>query len=297
MKLPIVIAEFIKYALLFLKNLVGFGLFGVLLFAWVFSYLLHALRLAFCLWQLLLTAFWPITFFLPRRVKETTLLSFHVQAFAFCILEAGNMLLFICLYYPANTEEEGLVTSDARERKQGRQKSVLAPASSSRNVAERDPTESHSVWLSTKCSVLSSGEQDVVLTSASAFVPDSFLLRRSKLCCPSSSFWVGVLALLPLRVSVLYMFTAKDEAVEVVVFYSDNLHLHLPFLNKNLSFFEQKSLWMCAALSISSWRTISLSTRINLFSAPLLKLPTKLLLWLEQTMRLVVFTFFCCFSP
>lgn len=49
MKLPIVIAEFIKYALLFLKNLVGFGLFGVLLFAWVFSYLLHALRLAFCL--------------------------------------------------------------------------------------------------------------------------------------------------------------------------------------------------------------------------------------------------------
>lgn len=108
---------------------------------------------------------------------------------------------------------------------------------------------------------------------------------------------LGVFALLPLRTSVLCMFAAKHEAVEVVVFHSDNLHLHLLFLNKNWSFFKQKSLWMCAALSISSWRIIFLSTRIHLCSAAVLELPTELLLWPEQTTWLVVFTFFCCFSP
>jgi len=106
------------------------------------------------------------------------------------------MLLFVCFFYPVNTEEERMVISDARQRKQRKQKSVLPPASSLRNLAERDPTESHSVGLSTKCSVLSSGEQDVVLTLASAFIPDSFLFRRSVLPCFLLSGWRCLLSYL-----------------------------------------------------------------------------------------------------
>lgn len=49
------------------------------------------------------------TFFLQRREKVIKLLSFHVQVFAVCILEAGNMLLFICFYYCVNTEVDRMV--------------------------------------------------------------------------------------------------------------------------------------------------------------------------------------------
>lgn len=84
------------------------------------------------------------TVVLPRKVKDKKLLSLHVQVFTFCILGPGNMLLVICFYYPVNTEEERMVTSDARQRKQGRQKSVLPPAFLLGNLAERHPTESHS---------------------------------------------------------------------------------------------------------------------------------------------------------
>lgn len=111
-------------------------------------------------------------------------------------------------------------------------------------------------------------------------------------------------ALVPLRTSVLCVFTAKDEAIEVessilitctyTFFFKKKTHKNCSYLKKKKI---PKSLWMCATLSICLWSIIFLSTRIHLFSAALLKPPTKPWLWLEQTMWLVVFTFFCCFSP
>lgn len=76
-------------------------------------------------------------FFLPRRVKDIKLFSFHVQVFGFCFLKEGHILLFMFFYCPGNTEKERMVASDARQRKQGRQKSVLPPVSSWRNPAKR----------------------------------------------------------------------------------------------------------------------------------------------------------------
>lgn len=46
-------------------------------------------------------------------------------------------MLFMFFYCPGNTEKERMVASDARQRKQGRQKSVLPPVSSWRNPAKR----------------------------------------------------------------------------------------------------------------------------------------------------------------
>lgn len=76
------------------------------------------------------------TFFLPKRVKDIELFSFHVQVFGFCFLKEGHILLFMFFYCPGNTEKERMVTSDARQRKQARQKSVLPPVSSWRNLAK-----------------------------------------------------------------------------------------------------------------------------------------------------------------
>lgn len=97
---------------------------------------------------------------------------------------AHPVFVFFCC--PGNIEKE-MVISDARQRKQGRQKSVLPTVSSWRNLARRF------TFGVSKCkvSILSSSEQDVVLSLASAFAPESSLLRGSMLCCPSSSLKGG----------------------------------------------------------------------------------------------------------
>lgn len=77
------------------------------------------------------------TFFLPRRVKDIKLFSFHVQVFGFCFLKRRAHPVFMFFYCPGNIEKERMVISDARQRKQGRQKSVLPPVSSWRNLAGR----------------------------------------------------------------------------------------------------------------------------------------------------------------
>lgn len=111
--------------------------------------------------------------------------------------------------------------------------------------------------LSTKCSVLSSGEQDVVLTLASAFIPDSFLLRRSKLCCSSSSFLGGRVCSPTSEDFCLMHVHSKGWSSLSSSFYSNNCIYTLFFKKKKKKpnwFFKWKSVWMCAAVSISSLR-------------------------------------------
>lgn len=184
------------------------------------------------------------TFFLPKRVKDIELFSFHVQVFGFCFLKEGHILLFMFFYCPGNREKERMVTSDARQRKQ-----------EDRNLSfhlfphgEIYQKESHLVWLSAKCSSLSSGEQDVVLALASAFAPESFLLRRSMLCCPSSSFMGGSVWSSTFENLCLMHVDIKGWSSwgGIILFWY--LPLHLFFLNKSDPFFLNNYLCECVQL-------------------------------------------------
>lgn len=102
-----------------------------------------------------------------------------------------------------------------------------------------------------------------MLALASAFTPESFLLRGSMLCCPSSSYGWECLVFYLQR---LLSYACWQQRVKQLKWHYSILVFALTpffFLNKYDPFFEQPSLWTCAGLSISLWKIISLSTRIH----------------------------------
>lgn len=297
LKVPIVIVELIKYALLFLKDISGFGLFEVFFFWWFFNihfYFTACFSFGILSLTVITHSILADTFFLPRRVKDIKLFSFHVQVFGFCFLKEGHILLFMFFYCPGNTEKERMVTSDARQRKQGRQKSVLPPVSSWRNLAKRF------TFAVTECKVFSPIFQwrGCCACFGICFCPRELSLERIHAVLPSLPLY-GWECLVFCLWGLLSYACWQQSMKQLKWHYSVLIFGLTPFLffflNKSDPFFEQKSLWMCAALEYLLVETYLPAYQNSFWRS--LQAPAKPLLWLEQTMWLVVFKFLCCFSP
>lgn len=200
------------------------------------------------------------TFFLPKRVKDIKLLSFHIQVFGFCFLKEGHILLFMFFYCPGNTEKERMVTSDARQRKQGGEKSVLPPVSSWRNLAKRV------TFGVTKCKAFSPVFRwaGCCASFGICFCPRELSLEKIHAVLPF--FHLYGWECLVFYLWGLLSYACWQQRMKQLKWHYSILIFALTtffFLNKSDPFFGQKSSWMCAALSIFSWKRISLSTRIH----------------------------------
>lgn len=187
-------------------------------------------------------------FFLPRRVKDIKLFSFHVQVFGFCFLKEGHILLFVFFCSPGNIEKERMVISDARQRKQGRQKSVLPPVSSWRNLAKRF------TFGVSKCKVFSPVFRWTGCCAGFGicFCPRELSLERIHAVLP---FFLlnGWECMIFCLWGLLSYARWQQRMKPLKSHYSILVFAFTPFfvfLNKSDPFFEQKSMWMCATLSI-----------------------------------------------
>lgn len=232
------------------------------------------------------------TFFLPKRVKDIELFSFHIQVFGFCFLKEGRILLFMFFYCPGNTEKERMVTSDARQRKQARQKSVLPPVSSWRNLAK-------GVTLDvTKCKVFSPvfWWAGCCASCGICFCPRELSLE--KIHAALLFFLLYGWECLVFYLWGLPPYACWQQKMKQLKWHYSVLIFALTpffFLTNLILFFWTKifvNVWSSEYFLMENYLPVYQNSFCSSSQAA-----TKLSLWLEQTMWLVVFKFLCCFSP
>lgn len=230
--------------------------------------------------------------FSAKESKRYKALFISCSGFWLLLFKRRAHPVFMFFYCPGNIEKEWMVISDARQRKQGRQKSVLPPVSSWRNLAGRF------TFGVSKCKVFSSVFQwtGCCASFGICFCPRELSLERIHAVLPF--FLLNGWKCLVFCLWGLLSYACWQQRMKQLKSHYSILIFALAhffaFLNKSDPFFLTK-IYVNLCSSEYFLGENYLPVYQNSFCSSS-QAPAKPLLWLEQTMWLIVFKFLCCFS-